>query len=126
MLWTYSQLTGVLSNNGGVSNGYTFSCYSGNGLGKNNPSMQAVEFTGPIPCGLYDMGDPEDSPEHGPYAIPLVPRGTNQMFGRSGFMLHGERREGPSGCASEGCIIHSPETDREVIYQSHLPIEVIP
>jgi hypothetical protein len=122
-MWRYSQTSGILSLTS--ISGYTFQCYSGYGQWKNRPEMESVADLGPIPCGIYDQGDVELSSVHGPFAIPLFPRPANEMFGRSGFMLHGDSVEAP-GCASRGCIVHSPQADREIVYGSHLPIEVVP
>ena len=36
--------------------------------------------------------------------MPLIPSPTNEMFGRSEFLIHGDSLEHP-GAASEGCII---------------------
>ena len=50
------------------------------------------------------MGDSFDSDSHGPLVIPLFAMPENEMFGRSGFLIHGDSVEHP-GNASEGCII---------------------
>jgi hypothetical protein len=78
--------------------------YSGAGEGKNAPAMQSVHNVGPIPVGLYDIGDPVNTPRHGPFVLPLTPHAENEMFGRSEFLIHGDSIEHP-GTASEGCII---------------------
>lgn len=112
MSWLYGQADGKLIRNGqlaGVG-------YSGLGAGKNNPTMQSVKGVGPIPQGVYRIGDPFDSEEHGPFALPLAPDAANQMFGRAGFLIHGDSIEHP-GAASEGCII-LPRLVREAIAAS--------
>lgn len=99
-MWTYRQASGTLDHDGliaGVG-------YSGAGAGKNNPSMESIANEGPLPCGLYTIGDPFDSPTHGPHAMHLIPDADNEMFGRSAFLFHGDSSEHP-GRASEGCII---------------------
>jgi len=78
--------------------------YSGLGLAKNEPSYEMVPDTGPIPQGVYHIEAPINSPTHGPFAMPLEADDGNEMFGRSGFMIHGDSLEHP-GAASEGCII---------------------
>ena len=45
--------------------------YSGIGPGLNNPSMQGVEDTGPLPQGSYSIGLPNT--KKGPITIPLTP-----------------------------------------------------
>ncbi len=102
-MWTYRQTTGELSRDG-VAEG---TGYSGFGDGKNNPAMQNVPNAGPLPQGKYTIGAPQcvDSPgPHGPFILPLTPDSGNQMFGRSGFLIHGDSIVQP-GTASHGCII---------------------
>lgn len=120
----YCQSSGILTVGTGII-GRTFQCYSGAREGKNNPALQQIPNVGPIPCGVYDLGELLLESEHGPYAIRLVPRPDNEMFGRAGFLLHGEKRLPPFGEASEGCIILSPQSAREIVYATHEPIEVI-
>lgn len=52
----------------------------------------------------------------GPFAIPLIPDPSNEMYGRGDFYCHGDSIENP-GCASEGCVI-LPRTVRETIWNS--------
>lgn len=100
-MWTYSQTSGEMVSPDGEVVGIG---YSGAGPGKNNPAMQDVHNVGPCPVGEYTMGAPVNSHVHGPYAIPLDPDATNEMFGRDAFMCHGDSIVNP-GNASEGCII---------------------
>ena len=90
--------------------------YSGAGQGKNNPDMQSVAEVGPIPVGAYAIGAPQDTVTHGPYVLTLTPHGCNTMFGRSGFMMHGDSVLAP-GTASKGCIIESRE-QRQAVWNS--------
>ena len=57
-----------------------------------------------------------DSKVHGPYALALMPDSMNEMFERSGFMIHGDSLVAP-GTASEGCII-IPRDAREAMWES--------
>jgi hypothetical protein len=99
--------------------------YSGGGAGKNNPLAQFEKDIGPIPCGYYTIDDPIDTTEHGPYALPLIPDESNDMGGRSGFMLHGDSKLNP-GHASEGCIIAN-QPNRSYVWQSNdHRLQVIP
>lgn len=100
MSWTFEQHTGNLMYDGKV----IAAGYSGHGDGKNSEQMQHVPNVGPIPQGHYTIGKPFDSPSHGPFAMHLEPFPQNQMFGRSGFLIHGDSVKLP-GSASEGCII---------------------
>src|SRR5579864_6316798 len=102
-MWIYKQSSGELSRDGlGVGGGY-----AGFEAGKNNPAMQDQENVGPLPQGRYSIGAPQcvHSPgPHGPFILPLTPDPANQMFGRSGFLIHGDSIVSP-GLASHGCII---------------------
>jgi hypothetical protein len=112
MAWIYAQDSGWLVHNGAK----LVQCYSGNGSGKNNPDAQAIRDIGPIPCGLYTIGEPQEGTPHGPFAMPLTPDPSNEMFGRSGFWVHGDSLLDP-GHASEGCIIE-PNVDRKIVWAS--------
>ena len=106
MSWTYESGSGAMFDPNGVAVSVG---YSGMGEGKNNPAMEGIHNVGPIPQGEYTMGEPVTSHVHGPYAIPLAPDIENEMYGRDGFLCHGDSVVAP-GTASEGCIIQSRET----------------
>jgi hypothetical protein len=111
-MWIYEQKTGWLSRQGKrLAQGY-----SGFGPGKNSPSMENAHNVGPIPQGSYEAGEPHTTDEHGPYVLKLTPDPKNIMFGRSGFLIHGDSIKSP-GNASQGCII-LPRFAREFIWQS--------
>lgn len=112
-MWTYIQETGEMIRPDGVVAGVG---YSGFDSGKNNPTLQNVENTGPIPQGVYRIGHPYDSNEHGPFVLPLTPDSANEMWGRGGFLIHGDSVQRP-GLASKGCIIQGRIT-RDVIDNS--------
>lgn len=101
MAWIYHQRSHYISRHGmKISDGY-----SGHGDGKNNPEMQDVKNIGPIPRGKYRVvGSPFKHPHTGVYTLRLAPDRENMMFGRDGFMIHGDSRAHP-GQASEGCIV---------------------
>ena len=112
MTWTYYQASGKLSHDGtDIGEGY-----SGAGDGKNNPDMQEVHNVGPLPRGEYTINAPQHTVTHGPYVLPLTPNPANEMFGRSGFLMHGDSVVNP-GTASEGCII-MPRHIREQVWSS--------
>jgi hypothetical protein len=109
MSWTYEQKTGKLFHNGGFS----AQGYSGFGEGRNNPSMQDHVGLGPLPCGIYtgevikdESGEQCDYEGKAKPVIRLHPAATNQMFGRAGFLIHGDSRSAP-GTASQGCMIEA-------------------
>lgn len=120
-MWTYDQASGTLTTPDGSP---LCQGYSGAGEGKNNPAMQNVHDVGPIPQGTYWIEAPFNSPAHGPFAMPLNPSPSNEMFGRSGFLMHGDSLEHP-GCASEGCIIMPPEVRHTVYSSGDLQLKVV-
>lgn len=110
MSWIYNQANGSLSNTGFLIG----SGYSGKGVGKNNPTMEDIPEVGPIPRGRYIIGDAFTHPHAGPVCMRLEPDAGDTMFGRSGFMMHGDNT---THTASEGCII-MPRDVREKIAAS--------
>ena len=101
MPWTYQQATGRLF----LNTVFVGVGYAGNGIGLNNPAAQDDGFVGPLPAGEYTIGPPHSPPDHmGPFALPLYPSPTNEMFGRNGFFMHGDN-EKMNHTASDGCMI---------------------
>lgn len=106
-MWEYSQTSGDLSHNGErIATGY-----SGHLEGKNNPAMQDHASLGPIPRGRYTVeiiadadGNWIDYEHKKAPVMRLVPDPANEMFGRAGFLMHGDSISDP-GTASLGCII---------------------
>lgn len=117
MPWTFEITTGKFYSPTGevVSTGYAGGNCGKNPEGRNNPAMCSVKNIGPLPEGLYAMGEPVEHSHLGPFAIPLTPDPANEMFGRGDFFLHGDTT--PSGNASEGCII-MPRTTRNAAHSS--------
>lgn len=112
-MWKYVQSTGELYSGAGVLAG---TGYSGAGEFKNKPDAQSLKDQGPCPVGIYTIGKPYDSDDHGPYVLPLHPHIGNQMFGRDAFLMHGDSKSHP-GTASKGCIIQARAT-RELVGES--------
>jgi Protein of unknown function (DUF2778) len=100
-VWTYHQLNGHLNDLNGALVGIG---YSGFGVGHNNPAMEAQAGIGPIPRGKYTISAPVDTVTHGPYVLRLNASLDDELFGRSGFLIHGDSVVHP-GLASHGCII---------------------
>lgn len=98
--FTYSQQTGALC----VGGLYIGTGYSGRGDGLNNPAMQNVPLTGPLPVGFYTIGAAETHPLLGPVVMALTPDETDVMFGRSEFFIHGDN-QAENHTGSEGCIV---------------------
>ena len=108
---TYEQSSGRLTNEHGTLIG---ECYSGHDNGKNNPALQQVPNIGPIPVGVYRIGQPFDDEGHlGKFVMSLTPLPQTETFGRSGFYMHGDSSTHCGG-ASEGCIIAGPLTRHRV------------
>jgi len=116
-MWIYEQATGKLFHHEDVIDATTVVAYgyAGAGVGKNNPAMESVRNTGPLPAGLYTIGSPRNT-VHSPYTLPLTPYPANKMFGRSGFLIHGDKIGAP-GTASQGCVI-LPRDIRTLIWTS--------
>jgi hypothetical protein len=112
-VWIYEQKTGrLLRNDRTVAVGY-----SGRDEAKNNPALQDKHGLGPIPQGVYIIGQERETTEdHGPVVLPLAPVAYSETFGRSHFLIHGDSVKSP-GAASHGCII-LPRTVREEIASS--------
>jgi hypothetical protein len=121
-MWTYIQVSGWLLRPDGSLLG---SGYSGHGLGKNNPRLQNVVDVGPIPCGIFRIGDPVWNPLLGEYSIPLTPDPSNEMFERDDFWMHGDSEIHP-GEASKGCIVAALAYREEVVASGDRGLEVIP
>lgn len=109
-MWTYDRATGILMH--GVD--IVSKCYAGHGEGKDNPAMEAVHDVGPLPRGIYDIGEPHASSRTGAYTMNLTPRPENEMFGRIEFRMHGDNA---GGDASHGCIVAS-RFAREAVWES--------
>lgn len=136
MSWSYSQSTGILGSADGL---FKARGYAGAGAGKNNPDMQNIVDVGPLPQGRYSLGqafecthDLESDEtcgdchgtakhKHGPNVIRLIPDPGNEMFGRAGFLIHGDNS---TGTASEGCIVMPPATRQQIMDSNDHVIEV--
>ena len=113
-MWTFVIPTGYLYDPSGKQ--LEPAGYAGNGAGKNNPSAVDQHDVGPLPPGLYGIGPAYDSPKTGLLSMNLTPDPSNNMYGRSGFRLHGDSIEHP-GNASDGCIVQSHD-NRVLVNQS--------
>lgn len=98
--------------------------YAGLGLDKDDPTKQNVVGQGPLPQGMYTIGGPIEGSHLGPLAMPLIPDETNEMFGRSGFFIHGDSLQHP-GQASHGCIVLSNAIREKIATSQDNRLEVI-
>lgn len=104
---------------------HTADGYAGRGGCKNAPRCEKVQSRGPLPRGFYRVGAPRHHPRLGPLALPLHPLRVTEMYGRSGFYIHGDSAKDP-GNASHGCII-LPRASREAIVEFCVAtLEVVP
>jgi Protein of unknown function (DUF2778) len=110
-MWTFVQRSGKLYDPSGkyIATGYAGGACGAHPEGVNNPDMADQHNIGPLPQGTYTFGEPIGKhPKLGLFVIPLIPDPSNNMFGRSGFFLHGDLVKGPAESASDGCIIMGP------------------
>jgi len=119
--WTYRQNTGELLRNGVV----IAVGYSGYGSCMNDDDYQMLQDQGPIPVGLWQIGRPYDSDDCGPYVLPLQPMPGTDTFGRSGFLIHGDRLSGPPKSASHGCIILGRAIREQIAESGDRVLEVV-
>jgi hypothetical protein len=117
MPWLYVQSTGNLYRPDGSLCGQG---YSGHGDGRDNPLLQEVRDVGPIPVGMYVLG--EVSTEKGPLTIRLTPEEFTDTLGRSGFLIHGDNINHD---ASLGCIVIGHECRHELTASADEEIKVI-
>lgn len=120
-MWTYAISTGVMRRGDAMFQGYSG---AGHSLleGRNNPSMIGIPNRGPIPFGSFKIGAPYDSPQTGPYTMPLYPDPNDDMYGRSEFRIHGNNA---ANDASHGCIILPPDARRAVWMSGDHDLRVI-
>ncbi len=111
LTWYYDQRTGAIHWDDPSTPpcdfqlvGYGFS--GKKGKWRNNPETQHEKNKGPIPAGRYRIGNRRSCTSSGRRLdnFPLYPDPSNEMYGRSGFLIHGGS---PSGDPSQGCVIAS-------------------
>lgn len=104
-MWIYRRATGSLvRETPGELDKLIGIGYSGRDEGLNNPAMESDRNIGPIPAGRYTVGGFHSEPVFGPVVARLTPFESNVMYGRSGFMIHGDNAE-MDHTASHGCIV---------------------
>ena len=113
-MWTYSVADGSLyapKTGARIAFGY-----SGREKGLNNSCYENVHCIGPIPRGQWIIGKFFDDAEKGPVVCHLIIGPASDVYGRDGFMIHGDN-SAHNCSASEGCII-LPRFAREAIRDS--------
>ena len=113
-----------MPNRGGFKSVYPGN-YAGKGAGVNNPAMDGVRRTGPLPAGGYDIG-PMGTYGGGRLrnALPLEPLDSNDMKGRRAFRIHGGNMQ--SQGSSEGCIVTDRSVRDDIIRSGDRRLWVVP
>jgi len=111
-MWKFEQESGAIIRPDGrlMATGYSGRVPDG----KNQPDKQCVRNVGPIPRGWYIIEEPRSKPTK-PFFMPLTPSQGTNTCGRSAFQIHGDNT---SHTASTGCIVVSPRSFREEIWNS--------
>jgi Protein of unknown function (DUF2778) len=114
-MWLYEIATGSLFSAAGSRLAIG---YSGAPGAVNDPSKVSIPNIGPIPPGLWTIGEPYNDDLTGPYTLPLVPSNDTDTYGRTDFRIHGDSVV-LAGLekASKGCIILA-RFAREAIWSS--------
>ena len=88
--YTYSQTNHRFSGTAydGTTIDTTGCCSGQSGSCRNNPSCQCQVSVGPLPQGVYTLGNMMTF-KGMPYSYELYPSASNSMCGRSGFLIHG-------------------------------------
>lgn len=86
--------------------------HSGWGDAANDPKMVKERGIGPIPPGMWKIGEAYPHPKLGPVCMNLEPAIGTETFGRSLFRIHGDNCTPEAHDASHGCIILSPACRR--------------
>jgi len=86
-------------------------CCGQSGSCRNNGACQCQVSVGPLPRGTYTLGNMRTFKGMN-YCYDLYPAASNNMCGRSGFLIHGG---GCSANPSEGCIVIEDEHTRYMI-----------
>ena len=120
----YSQTSGRISVVGPDANIPIGRGYSGQPPYVNQPGAQALVARGPIPRGIYRLVGPCDTIRLGPVVYYLDPSPDNNMYGRSGFFIHGDNAFG-NQTASHGCIILHRKVREKIADVSKLMLEVV-
>ena len=124
----YSQSTGRMTRDGvEIARGFAGNNYrpkeNPTGIkGRNNPDAQNLHCIGPLPQGLYRIGDWGVHPPLGPNSAPLT-QVSGETFGRSGFFIHGPGGADPDN-SSEGCICLLPMPRLVVSHSGETQLQV--
>ncbi|MFZ0801766.1 MAG: RHS repeat-associated core domain-containing protein [Terriglobales bacterium] len=128
--WEYSQTTGRMTHvlpdgtKQVVGTGY-----SGKDEGLNNPKAQDKPNVGPIPQGDWKIGSQKDNVTGQGHKLPasmrLDPSKDTEVFGRSGFLIHGDNSQ-QNHSTSNGCIILDRPTRNQIGGSGDNNLTVVP
>jgi hypothetical protein len=120
-MWSYDSANGNLSQDGA----FVGTGYSGFGDGVNNRAEEMDADIGPVPHGNYTIEPFFDDPGgKGPMVAHLEPAPENTMFGRTGFMIHGDNAA-MNRTASHGCIIFARDIRQKISDSGDTALEVV-
>lgn len=108
-MMTFDRKTGTMIIGGLIARGI----WSGHGDARNDVGRESEKGVGPIPAGVYNIGNMLDGGHLGPHVMALTAIEGNQ-YGRSGFYIHGDHANDTDNSASDGCII-APRLIRDEI-----------
>lgn len=83
--------------------------YAGHGTGIDNPAQQGISNTGPIPQGVYSIQQQQTNATNNgndislPSPMRLTPDPSNNILGRTGFLVHGGDMQSQN--SSHECIV---------------------
>lgn len=118
-VWLYQQSTGRLSLDGKeIGSGY-----SGKGAGLNNPKLEDKKDVGPIPRGLWSIGEAFTHEKYKTLTMRLTPV-DHDARGRDSFLIHGDNKK-MNNTASKGCIILSRELRQKISSSKIKKLKVI-
>jgi len=94
-MWIFESSTGEWFDPNGtfLVKGYAGGSCGKNPEGINNPKLQGEAKIGPLPEGLYTLGNLVLESHLGKFAISLVPDPSNNMMGRGDFYVHGDENK---------------------------------
>lgn len=121
-MWKYEQKTGRLFD---LNAALVGTGWSGQGIGKNNPDAQNIPNIGPLPRGVYTIGQPYHHPKLGPLTMNLTPDPANEMESRADFRIHGAAPAPDTETSSEGCIIQYHPVRQQVANSQDNQLQVI-
>jgi len=122
MPWVYHQSTGKIYHDDKLESSRG---YAGNGAWRNNPGGESRKDLGPLPRGTYAIASHfTQHPTAGRDVLRLTPDPGNQMYGRTGFLIHGDNIHTP-GMASDGCIVLPLVVRRKILASGDRILKVV-